>query len=154
MSRKYINTEHDINADDLFILCFPDSQPFQIVHNALMEFHKYSGLQPNRTKSRILIAGVPDSEIPALCDLMGFQLGNVPFRYLGVPLISSQLSVSDCSLIIDKITTKIKHWENKTLSYAGTGRLQIIKSILFSIHVFGSMHFVLPKSVCLRMSNS
>lgn len=98
---------------------------------------------PNNNKSRVFIAGVSEPKKIRLCSLMGFQLGSLPVRYLGVPLISTKLSASDCAPLISKFYAKIDHWSTRSLSYAG--RLQLITSVLFSLQVFWSMHFILPK---------
>lgn len=47
-------------------------------------------------------------------------------RYLGVPLITSKLKATDCKVLVDKITARVKSWTNKSLSYAG--RVQLIQS--------------------------
>ena len=91
------------------------------------------------------IAGVAEPEKIRLCSLMGFQLGSLPVKYLGVPLISTKLSVSDCAPLISKFSTKIDHWSARSLSYVG--RLLLITLVLFSLQVFWSMHFILPKAV-------
>lgn len=46
---------------------------------------------------------------------------------------------------MDRITNRIKSWMNKTLSYAG--RAQLISTILFSMQVYWSSLFILPKRV-------
>ncbi|GFY82879.1 TCP-1/cpn60 chaperonin family protein [Actinidia rufa] len=97
---------HICFADDLFILCSPDYASFHIVHNAPLEFHKFSGLQPNGGKSKVYFGGIPEQVKAALCGLLGFQCGTLLVRYLGVPLISTNLTIGDYSPLIDKITTK------------------------------------------------
>ncbi|XP_019238427.1 PREDICTED: uncharacterized protein LOC109218515 [Nicotiana attenuata] len=47
--------------------------------------------------------------------------------------------------LIDKILTRIKSWTTRYLSYAG--RLQLVKSVLYSIQVYRSQVFVLPRKV-------
>ena len=114
-----------------------------------MEFHKYSGLLPNNSKSKIFIIGLENQQKAALCHIVGYQLGHLPVRYLGAPLISSRIYVRDFYGLINKITARIQNWASKFLSYAG--RLQIINSMLFSIQVFLSLRFILPKDVCYHI---
>ncbi|KAI3474506.1 hypothetical protein Pfo_029416 [Paulownia fortunei] len=75
-----------------------------------------------------------------------FKEGNLPVRYLGVPLITSRLRANDCKALVDKITARVRSWTNKSLSYAG--RVQLAQSVLFSIQIFWSAVFILPKTVC------
>ena len=137
---------HVCFADDLFILCSPNACSFQIIHQALQEFHKYSGLQPNGRKSIIYISGVNHQIKLQLCSMLGFQLGELPVKYLGVPLISTKLKYEDCIELISNITKRVKSWTTKCLSYAG--RLVLVKAVLFSLQVYWSTHFILPKRVC------
>ncbi|XP_019265216.1 PREDICTED: uncharacterized protein LOC109242809 [Nicotiana attenuata] len=75
--------------------------------------------------------------------MTGFTTGELPFRYLGVPLRSKRLSVSQCQPLLDKMLGKNKQWTVKFLSYVG--RLQLIKSVLIAIQSFWSQIFPLPK---------
>lgn len=85
---------------------------------------------------------------------MDFKEGNLPVRYLGVPLISTKLRKIDCDQLVARITKRIQLWTNKVWSYVG--RAQLIKSILFSMQVYWASLFILPKKVvreiesCLR----
>ena len=79
-------------------------------------------------------------------NLFGFKEGTLPIKFLGVPLISTRLTARDCRPLIDKITNRVESWTSKRLSYAG--RLQLIRSVLFSIQVYWSSIFILPKEVC------
>ena len=77
--------------------------------------------------------------------MLGFQEGHLPMRYLGLPLISSRLSIADCQPLLSKIDTRINGWERLALSYAG--RVQIIKSVLVAMGVYWASAFILPKGV-------
>ena len=71
-----------------------------------------------------------DTEGP-LSHILGFREGELPMKYLGVPLISSRLKVVYCKGLVDRLTSKVRHWTCRTLSYAG--QVQLINSVLFSI---------------------
>lgn len=71
--------------------------------------------------------------------------GVLPVRYLGVPLISSRLSAEDCRMILEKISRRIGSWTSKNLSFAG--RLQLLTSVMFSLQVYWTGVFILPKRV-------
>jgi hypothetical protein len=66
-------------------------------------------------------------------------------RYLGVPLVSTKLSVADCKTLLDRITNRIGSWTSKNLSF--TGRLQLLSSVLYSLQVFWSGIFIFPKKI-------
>ncbi|KAL0298833.1 UNVERIFIED_CONTAM: hypothetical protein Sradi_6543100, partial [Sesamum radiatum] len=57
--------------------------------------------------------------------------GHLPVCYLGLPLLASRLSISDCKLLLLKIDNRIKGWEGTNLSFVG--RVQLIKSVLMAL---------------------
>lgn len=71
--------------------------------------------------------------------------GYLPVRHLGVLLITKRLTAADCEGLVAKFTSRIDSWCSKHLSFAG--RLQLISSVLFSLKVFWSNIFILPKVV-------
>ncbi|TYK26641.1 putative non-LTR retroelement reverse transcriptase [Cucumis melo var. makuwa] len=77
--------------------------------------------------------------------LVWVVLGNLPVRYLGLPLLSGRLRSSDCAPLIQRITSRIRSWFAQVLSFAG--RLQLIRSVLRSLQVFWASVFVLPTYV-------
>nr|GEV98760.1 reverse transcriptase domain, reverse transcriptase zinc-binding domain protein [Tanacetum cinerariifolium] len=68
--------------------------------------------------------------------------GRLPVKYLGVLLVPSRLIYKDCKELIEKVDGRINDWKNKSLSIAG--RLQLIHSVISSLHVYWASMFVLP----------
>ena len=62
----------------------------------------------NKQKSTIFIAGVNDDIKTDLLNTTGFRLGSFPIKYLGVLLISTRISHSDCQPLLDKILGRIQ----------------------------------------------
>ncbi|KAK4384721.1 hypothetical protein Sango_3032300 [Sesamum angolense] len=75
--------------------------------------------------------------------------GQLPIRYLGLPLISARLSIADCQPLLQKIDSRIQGWEGIQFSFAG--RVQLIKSVLISFEVYWAMAFFLPKGIIKEM---
>ncbi|GLU17268.1 hypothetical protein SLE2022_336490 [Rubroshorea leprosula] len=96
-------------------------------------------------KSQVFFSGVREGQKVALIQELGFAEGQLPLRYLGLPLISKKLSPGACQPIIDKIHQRIGSWAMKFLSYAG--RVQLVNSVLFHIQVFWSGALLIPKKV-------
>lgn len=65
--------------------------------------------------------------------------------FLGLPLISSKLSINQCMPLIQKITKRIDSWTTMFLSFAG--RAQLVKTTLFVVQCFRTSHFWLLKAV-------
>lgn len=55
----------------------------------------------------------------------------------------------DCEVLIDKMTSRIKTWSSRSLSYAG--RVQLVNSVLIHIHSYWSTIFILPKVVLKKV---
>lgn len=80
-----------------------------------------------------------------IMDMLGFSKGDLPFRYLGVPLSTKRLTVIQCEPLIEKMLGRINSWTTKFLSYAG--RAMLVKSVLFSIQIFWDQVFIMPKKI-------
>ncbi|XP_028080203.1 uncharacterized protein LOC114281810 [Camellia sinensis] len=132
-------------ADDLMIFSKGDLGTVNLIMQGLEEFRNLSGLTPNPSKSNIFFSGCSIQLREEILQIAKLTEGSLPVRYLGVPLITTKLKVSDCHILVERITMRIKSWTNKLLSYAG--RAQLIKSILFSMQVYWSSLFILPKKI-------
>ncbi|GAB2282642.1 hypothetical protein Dimus_039557 [Dionaea muscipula] len=136
-------------ADDLMIFSKAHKGSLLLIKKWLVHFGQVSGLEANIGKSSLCFGGVRDGEKGALAATLGFSVSLCSFKYLGVPLSAKKLKVCLFQPIIDKIVARITCWTARCLSYAG--RLQLVKSILLSIHVYWSQIFLFPKSVLLSV---
>ena len=116
---KEINLTHLCFADDMFLFSGGTLSSVQVYMDELNRFACFLGLQVNNQKSAIFIAGVSDEVRNDLVNITGFSLGRFPMTYLGVPLISTRLTHSDCMALLQRITARIQSWTSKSLSYAG-----------------------------------
>ncbi|XP_028120126.1 uncharacterized protein LOC114317568 [Camellia sinensis] len=138
-------------ADDLMIFSKGDASTVQMIMHGLEEFKNLSGLTPSAAKSNLFFCGCDSSLREEILKIANFKEGTLPVKYLGVPLITTKLRALDCQQLIDRITNRIKSWTNKALSYAG--RAQLIQTILFSMQVYWSSLFILPKKVVREIEN-
>ncbi|KAL0284590.1 UNVERIFIED_CONTAM: hypothetical protein Sradi_7192800 [Sesamum radiatum] len=118
--------------------------------SVLEEFGNLSGLFVNPSKSQLLLSKSAATTISDLLSVLNFHLGSLPVTYLGLPMVSSKLFVSDCRSLLLKVDRRISGWGSLQLSFAA--RTQLIKSVLCSLSVYWSSAFVLPKTVihCLE----
>ncbi|XP_074266845.1 uncharacterized protein LOC141590133 [Silene latifolia] len=103
----------------------------------------------NKDKSEIYCYGVPPDLLRALIRVSGFQLGQFPFRYLGIPISYKRISIGDCSKLVEKMVATIKGWGTRKLSYAG--RLVLVKSVLSQLHSYWARILIIPKGVIQRI---
>ncbi|XP_016451445.2 uncharacterized protein LOC107776125 [Nicotiana tabacum] len=70
-------------------------------HLMLQAFHHFSnvrGLRANMKKSSLYIAGVSQG----ISEEMQFSQGEMPFKYLGVPLSSKKITVQQCQPLVER----------------------------------------------------
>jgi hypothetical protein len=116
-----------------------------VIKVALMEFEDLSGLKANSSKSSFYCLGISERVKQILLSSLRMKEGKLPVRYHGVPLISSRLSSPDCGGLLERITRHIDSWLCRNLSYAG--RLQLFSYVLYSLQVYWTSIFILPKKV-------
>ncbi|GAB2288887.1 hypothetical protein Dimus_038030 [Dionaea muscipula] len=136
---------HLAYADDLILLSRGEPTSVQVLLNCLDHFASCSGLHINHSKSSILCAAMGEEDIEYIRNSTGFQLGQLPFRYLGIPIHASRLTYAHFASFFEKISGYINKWLGKTLSYAE--RIELIKSILQGIDCFFLSFLPIPSCV-------
>ncbi|GJS80066.1 RNA-directed DNA polymerase, eukaryota, reverse transcriptase zinc-binding domain protein [Tanacetum coccineum] len=131
-------------VDDLMVFCNGDISSAKVIKRTLEEFSGVSGLKPNMQKSTIFFGGMNAIEQNNILKIMPFYVGKFPMKYLGVPLITKQISIFYCKLLIEKVEKKVLDWKNRALTY--TGRLQLIASVLSSMQMYWASVFLIPKT--------
>ncbi|GJV94534.1 putative RNA-directed DNA polymerase, eukaryota, reverse transcriptase zinc-binding domain protein [Tanacetum coccineum] len=132
-------------ADDLFIFARGEAQSAQVIMDALEGFKLASGLVPSLPKSTAYFCNVLLHVKNAILSIMPFAEGELPVKYLGVPLISSRLLNRDCKILVEQATNRIGDWKNKSLSFAR--RLQLCKSVISSMHVYWASVLMTPQGI-------
>jgi len=148
---KPTNITHLCFADDLMLFCHADIDSIMLLKSSLDRFSTLSGLTINLTKSSLYLSGIDGSLRSTFSTQLGIPEKTLPVRYLGVPLLSSRLSHADCIPLVERITARIQLWTSSSLTYAG--RLQLIKSVLFSIQVYWSSIFMLPGETIKKLES-
>lgn len=80
-----------------------DVKPARIIARILEEFCKMLGMEINVTKSNIFYFGVIEAHMGRIGLILGFEIGELPIRYLGVPLITTKLGARDYKILDDRI---------------------------------------------------
>ncbi|GJR14147.1 RNA-directed DNA polymerase, eukaryota, reverse transcriptase zinc-binding domain protein [Tanacetum coccineum] len=140
---KQLKISHLSFADDPLMFCHGDIESVKVLKGALDEFSMISSLVPNMGKNIVFFRNLKNQTKQEIMDVMPFKVGTLLVTYLGVPLINKQIGIRDCKCLVDKVRAKVNSWKNKMLTYAG--RLQLISSVLSSIHVYWASVFMLPK---------
>ncbi|KAL2248412.1 UNVERIFIED_CONTAM: hypothetical protein Sindi_2693500 [Sesamum indicum] len=136
---------HLLFADDLMLFSCGDLPSIHILMECLQEFRDTSGLTVNTSKSSIFTAGIQNEELDGILARTKFARGEMPVRYLGIPLATQRLSVTNYSPLVDQIANCISKWTGKFLSYAG--RLELIRSVIQGVECYWLQVFPLPAAV-------
>ncbi|KAL9293808.1 putative reverse transcriptase domain-containing protein [Arabidopsis thaliana] len=131
-----LNISHLMFADDVMIFCDGSSSSLHEIYETLDDFAGWSGLHLNREKTLLFHAGLSLFQIREI-SAYGFPEGSLHVRYLGLPLMSRKLKISEYSPLLDKIKGKFRNWAVKSLSFAG--RTQLIASVIYGTINFGCL---------------
>nr|GEU31156.1 hypothetical protein [Tanacetum cinerariifolium] len=134
-------------ADDLFLFSYGDVESAKVIMEALDEFKCASGLTPSLPKSTAYFCNVLNHVKLSILQVLPFNEGRIPVRYLGVPLVSSRLIYTDSNKLVEKVQRRVNDWKDKSLSTAG--RLQLIQLVVGSLHVYWASMFILPTRILL-----
>lgn len=142
---KELQITHLCFADNLMMFCHGDLKNVEIIKDTIEEFSKYLSLHPIMGKSTIFLGIIGEQSRAEILNINPFKIGELPMRYLGVPLLAKCLSVTDYQLLIEKVKGKVNDWKNRSLSYAG--RIQLIAFVLSVMQIYWASVYILPKAV-------
>lgn len=132
-------------ADDLLKFTRGDIGFINLVMQAFNNFSESTGLNANPSKCKTYLGNVEDRVKNEILEVTSFVEGPLPFKYLGMPLTSRNLSINNCVGLVDKLVHRIRHWSSRLLNFIG--RTQLIKNVLFAISNFWIQCFPIPKQV-------
>lgn len=78
-------------------------------------------------------------------------MGQLPIKYLGVPLTSKRLNIKHYLPLIDKIIGTVRHSSSRLLSYVG--KIQLVHTIAFTISQYWMQCLPLSKFVIQNINN-
>lgn len=134
-------------ADDIMVFTDGKIRSIDSITEVFDYFAKISGLKINMEKSTIYLAGISEERRTAMELKYSIQLGTLPVRYLGLPLLTKRMTAVDYKPLLNRIKSRISSWTARHLSMAG--RLTLIKSVIVSITNFWLSAFRLPQA-CLN----
>ncbi|XP_071715243.1 uncharacterized protein [Rutidosis leptorrhynchoides] len=94
-------------ADDLFLFSRVDLVSISVIRDSLEKFKRCSGLVPSLPKSTAFFSNVSNLMKSRILEILPFDEGKLPIRYLGVPLVSSRPMYRDCKVLVDRVKHKV-----------------------------------------------
>ncbi|MCI10142.1 RNA-directed DNA polymerase (Reverse transcriptase), partial [Trifolium medium] len=133
-SRNNYVPSHCLYADDIMVFCRGKLSCLQALKNLFTDYANCSGQVINASKSTIYSGGISQVRLTQIVNLIGFNIGSLPFTYLGVPIFKGRPKARYFIPIADKIKSKLSAWKASLLSIAG--RAQLVKSVIQSMLVY------------------
>ncbi|MCH79620.1 RNA-directed DNA polymerase (Reverse transcriptase), partial [Trifolium medium] len=87
-----------------------------------------SGQVINTSKSTIFSGSITLGRLNLIVQLLNFNLGSIPFNYLGVPIFKGKPKTCHLQPVADKIKLKLSAWKASLLSIAG--RVQLVRAVV------------------------
>lgn len=116
------------------------------IAETMEDFALWSGLKMNKSKTKLNTAGLNSDETLGISRL-GFTMGSMPIRYLGILLMYRKLRLADYRPLLDKISSNFRCWSARVLTFAG--RRQLLSSVIYGSINFWTSSFILPKN-CIK----
>ena len=140
-----MNITHLAFADDLILFARGDPTSVGLSIECMKNFGDCYGLCINVFKSNVFMAKICSEEVDEIKAITGFNMGEFPFRYLGIPVAASRLTMEQFNPLISKISEYISAWAGASLLYAG--RSELIKSVLQGVECFWLSILPIPVGV-------
>ncbi|GJX92153.1 RNA-directed DNA polymerase, eukaryota [Tanacetum coccineum] len=151
-SNDTVCLSHLYYADDAVFIGEWNEENLLNIVKILQCFFLASGLCINLHKCSIIgVGGVKTEEVLRKATLIGCDIGETPFKYLGVMVGTSMLKIKACDMIVDKISARLSKWKVKTLSIGG--HLTLIMSVLGSLPTYYFSLFKVPSGVLKNLES-
>lgn len=106
-------------ADDLLVFTDDTKRSIENVLKIFEDFAAMSGLRISLEKSTLYTAGLSDNQEGDILNAFPFASGELPVRYLGLPLLPRRMTVNDYMPLVEKIRKRMSSWTGRFLSYWG-----------------------------------
>lgn len=150
LRRNVQSISHLLFADDMLVFSNGRLKSFRCLRGLLQSYERSSGQQINLEKSSIYVSkSITGQKLSRIQHLLGCQVKEFPFTYLGAPLYRGRCKEVYFERIFQIVTSKLEGWKAKILSFAG--KITLIKSVLASIPIHTLSCSSVPKSVIRRL---
>lgn len=136
-------------ADDALIVINNDVESIKAVKNILLSFQLLSGLKVNFSKSKIYSRRVGAHLLQQGSSIMGCEIGNWPFNYLGVTIGPSPKRRLFWDPLFDQVNRKLANWKVSNLNM--DGRMVLLKSTIDSLPSYRFNVFLISSRVSKKL---
>jgi hypothetical protein len=143
-----VTISHLLFADDTLVFCGANASQIRHLAALLVCFEAAAGLKVNLSKSVLVPVGLVEN-VGQLAGLLGCGYGEVPLKYLGLPLGASFKLKTMWAGLEDMMVRRLAPWKRLYLSKGG--RVTLIKSTLSNMPTYMLSLFPIPADVAKRI---
>nr|XP_023905538.1 uncharacterized protein LOC112017298 [Quercus suber] len=110
-----VRISHLLFVEDTILFCDASREQMMSIRLAFSCFQAFTGLKVNVGKSEIVPVGEVNN-LDALANILQYRVGNLPIKYLGMPLGTSFKSTSIWNPSLEKMEKKLSRWKRLYLS--------------------------------------
>jgi hypothetical protein len=137
-------------ADDMLVFSGASLDQVQAIDDLLICFELVSGLKVNLAKSILVLVGEV-SNVGALGEVLGCEVGTLPIPYLGLPLGSRFKDKASWNGVVEKSIRVLASWKRMSLSKGG--RIALIKSTLSNFPTYLLSILPIPVAVAIHIES-
>ncbi|MCH79641.1 LINE-1 reverse transcriptase like, partial [Trifolium medium] len=149
VGREGVVVSHLQYADDTLCIGEASLQNLWTLKAILRGFEMASGLKINFWKSCLLGVNVTEDFLDLGCSFLNCKRGEVPFKYLGLPVGANPRRLATWEPLLDHMRRKLNSWGNKFISFGG--RIVLLNSVLNSIPIFFMSFMKMPSQVWKKL---
>jgi hypothetical protein len=131
-------------ADDTIIILQADRDQLASLHSLLDAYSQSTGLKINFHKSQMIPINITNEKAQELASVLGCQVGQMPFTYLGLPLGTTRPTVAELMPLVDRVERRLTStaiW----LTYGG--RVTFINSALSPLLIYALCVLKIPLQI-------
>ncbi|XP_074293131.1 uncharacterized protein LOC141620062 [Silene latifolia] len=147
---SHLKLNHLLFADNLLMFRKGTESFILWILKSFATFSAASCLNMNKSKSEIYFNGTAASTVTNILQVSGFTRGTLPFKYLGIPISSKNLTKNEGMKLLDKLVARIRGWGARHLSYAG--RLTLVSLVLSTLHTYWANIFLIPNGIMNKVN--
>jgi hypothetical protein len=148
-TRNVMIPSHSFYADDILIFCKGNLSGLRALKDLFDSYALQSGQRINTAKSTIYSGSITQGRLNLIVNLLNFQIGSLPFNYLGIPIFRGKPKVCWFQSIADKIHAKLSAWKASLLSMAG--RVPLVRAVIHSMLIYSITIYSWPVSLIKKI---
>jgi hypothetical protein len=136
-------------ADDTVLMIDGSDNSITNLKVILYCFEWLSGLKINYHKSEVILFGYSQEEKERKANMLNCRLGELPMKYLGIPVSDSVLGMGAFQGILNKMIKRLDPWKGKYMTSGG--KLILTNTCLSSLPMYVMGFYFLPKGLHAKM---